>query len=83
MERLNPSLPPLAERTSVFGFLGLVSLALLIAGGLNWALVGLLDLDLVAALFGSHSTAARVVYVLIGAAGIFSLAMLPRMSRLQ
>lgn len=83
MERLNPSMPPLAERTSVFGFLGLVSLALLIAGGLNWALVGLLDVDLVAVLFGSQTSASRVVYALIGAAAIFSLAMLPRMSRLQ
>lgn len=83
MERLNPSLPPLTEHTSLFGFFGLVSLALLIAGGLNWALVGLADIDLIALLFGPMTTASRVVHALIGIAALYALSLLPRVARLQ
>lgn len=43
---------------------------LLIAGGLNWGLVGLFGIDLVARLLGEGSLAARVVYALIGLAAV-------------
>lgn len=47
-------------------FLNLITLALIIVGGLNWGLVGLFGFDLVAALFGAASGPARAVYVLVG-----------------
>ncbi|MDR5784411.1 DUF378 domain-containing protein [Caballeronia sp. LZ065] len=47
--------------------------ALVIIGALNWGLVGLIQLDLVATLFGAGSTPARIVYVLVGLAGIYML----------
>jgi len=53
--------------------LNLVTLFLLIVGGLNWGLVGLLGFDLVAALFGAGSMLARAVYVLVGASAIWQL----------
>jgi uncharacterized membrane protein YuzA (DUF378 family) len=40
---------------------------------LNWGLVGLANVDLVAALFGSGTAGARIVYVLVGLAGIVML----------
>ncbi len=43
-----------------------LALILVIVGGLNWGLVGLFDFDLVAAIFGSMSLLARIVYVLVG-----------------
>ena len=46
--------------------LNLVTLALVIVGGLNWGLVGLFDFDLVAALFQPASALARIVYILVG-----------------
>jgi uncharacterized membrane protein YuzA (DUF378 family) len=46
--------------------INLVTLLLVIIGGLNWGLVGLFSFDLVAAIFGSGSLLARVVYVLVG-----------------
>jgi uncharacterized membrane protein YuzA (DUF378 family) len=49
------------------------ALVLLVIGGLNWLLVGLFDFDLVAAIFGDMSPAARVVYVLVGIAAIWTL----------
>jgi len=50
-----------------------VAMVLLIVGGLNWGLVGLFNYDLVAALFGTQSPLARVVYVLVGLAALYSI----------
>ncbi|KIG07666.1 DUF378 domain-containing protein [Caballeronia concitans] len=47
--------------------------ALVIIGALNWGLVGLLNFDLVAAIFGAGSPGARIVYILVGLAGIYQL----------
>ncbi|WP_201839206.1 DUF378 domain-containing protein [Microvirga zambiensis] len=58
----------------------IVTLVLVIVGAVNWGLVGLFQFDLVAALFGGQQTAlARLVYVLVGAAGIFQVVMLMRL----
>jgi hypothetical protein len=51
-----------------------VAIALVAIGALNWGLVGFFRFDLVAALFGSMSIASRIVYVLVGAAGLYLLA---------
>ena len=53
--------------------LDLAAAALLIVGGLNWGLVGLLDFDLVAALFGEMSMLSRIVYALVGASALYQL----------
>jgi uncharacterized membrane protein YuzA (DUF378 family) len=50
-----------------------VALILLAIGGLNWLLVGLFNFDLVAAIFGDMSVAARTVYVLVGIAAVWTL----------
>jgi len=46
------------------------AMALVIIGAVNWGLVGLLQFDLVAALFGPASMLSRLVYALVGLAGI-------------
>ena len=43
---------------------------LIVIGALNWGLVGFFKFDLVAAILGEKSAASRVVYVLIGLAGL-------------
>ena len=53
--------------------INLLTLFLLIVGGLNWGLVGLFDFDLVAALFGEMSALSRLVYVLVGASALWQL----------
>ena len=50
-----------------------ITLLLLIVGGLNWGLVGLLDFDLVAAIFGEMSLLSRVVYSLVGLSALWQL----------
>jgi uncharacterized protein len=51
--------------------LNLITLTLVIVGGLNWGLVGLFDWNLVAALFGADSLLARAVYVLVGISAVW------------
>jgi uncharacterized protein len=54
----------------------LITLILVIVGGLNWGLVGLLDWNLVTAIFGSGSVLSRTVFVLVGVSAIWQLATL-------
>jgi hypothetical protein len=42
--------------------INLLTLVLVIVGGLNWGLVGLLNFDLVAAIFGAGSALLRLIY---------------------
>lgn len=54
--------------------LNLVTLLLIIIGGINWLLVGAFQFDLVAAIFGGQDAAlARIVYVLVGLSAIYQL----------
>jgi len=48
-----------------------ISLVLVVIGGLNWGLVGLLDFDLVATIFGAMSAISRIVYVLVGLSAVY------------
>jgi uncharacterized protein len=50
-----------------------VSRGLVAVGGLNWGLVGLFGVDLVATVFGSGSKAARAVYTAVGAATVYTV----------
>lgn len=50
-----------------------LALVLVIVGGLNWGLVGVLDFDLVATLFGPMSMISRVVYSLVGIASLYMI----------
>jgi uncharacterized protein len=53
--------------------LNTVTLVLLIVGGLNWGLVGLLNFDLVAGIFGEMSPLSRIVYSLVGLSALWQL----------
>jgi len=53
--------------------LNVITLILLIVGGLNWGLVGALDFNLVAAIFGDMTPLARIVYVLVGVAAVYQI----------
>ena len=44
-----------------------------IIGAINWGLIGLFNFDLVATLFGPMTVAARVIYTLVGIAGIVNI----------
>lgn len=54
--------------------LHMVAYVLLWVGGLNWGLVGLLDLNLVTMVFGDWPMLVQLVYVLVGLSAVYSLA---------
>jgi uncharacterized membrane protein YuzA (DUF378 family) len=63
----------------VFLALDRIALVLVIIGALNWLLVGLFKYDLVASLFGGPAMLlSRVIYTLVGIAGIWAITMLFR-----
>ena len=47
------------------------ALVIAIIGALNWGLIGIFNLDLVAFLFGNMSWLSRIVYNLVGLAGLY------------
>ena len=50
------------------------ALAILIIGAINWGLVGFFQFDLIASVFGGvGSWISRLLYALVGIAGIYSL----------
>lgn len=59
--------------TLIYNWLDIISLTLVIVGALNWGLIGLFNFDLVAALFGKMSMLSRIVYSLVGIAGLYAL----------
>ena len=56
--------------------LNAVALVLIIVGGINWGLVGLLDFNLVAAIFGTDTWFTNLVYILVGIAAIYGFVLL-------
>lgn len=58
-----------------------IALVLLVLGGLNWALVGLFHIDLVAAFLGEMSPLTRLVYILIGLSALVVIGLFPRLTR--
>ena len=55
-------------------FLNYIVLTLVIVGALNWLLVGLFEFNLVDSIFGELSILSRIIYGLVGLAGIWSIA---------
>ena len=61
-----------------------VLIVLAIIGAVNWGLIGFFNWNLVDAIFGGGSaeetsTASRVVYALVGIAGLVALVLLPKL----
>ena len=48
-----------------------IALALVIVGAINWGLVGFFDYNLVSSLFGEATSISRLVYCLVGLAGLW------------
>ena len=56
--------------------MNVVALILMIAGALTWGLIGFFDFNLVDAIFGVGSLLSRIIYALVGVAGLWGIVML-------
>lgn len=50
--------------------LKIITYILVLIGALNWGLVGIFNIDLVAMIFGDMTVLARIVYALVGISAI-------------
>ena len=62
------------EKLDVLDNRDLTASALVAVGALNWGLVGLFNIDLVAGLFGHRSKLSRLVYTAVGASAVYLIA---------
>ncbi len=54
----------------------IIALIITIIGALNWGMIALFDLDLVATLFGVRSLVTLIIYGLVGLAGLINIGLL-------
>ena len=54
-------------------WLDVVCLILIIIGAVNWGLIGVFSLDIISVIFGNMSMISRIIYAVVGIAGIYSL----------
>ncbi len=53
-----------------------IALILVIIGAINWGLIGFFNFNLVDTLFGAMSIISRIIYALVGVAGLWSIKLL-------
>ncbi len=53
-----------------------ISLVLVIVGALNWGAIGLFGVDLVSSIFGVGSILTRIIFSLVGIAGLWAITIL-------
>lgn len=53
-----------------------ILLVITIIGALNWGLVGLFDINLIANLFGNQAMFSRIIYVAVALCGIINIGIL-------
>jgi uncharacterized membrane protein YuzA (DUF378 family) len=73
----------LGRSTMKLHAIDLIGLLLVVIGGLNWGLVGLFHFDLVQAILGSVPILARIVYVLVGLAAVYTAIRSPHLAHLS
>ena len=79
--RILPKKPAHTKTTTNIGgiFTDKLALLLSIIGSLNWGLVGIFRFDLVAWIFGGQTgLISRIIYTLVGLAGIWCISLLFR-----
>lgn len=50
-----------------------IALILIIIGAINWGLIGIFKFNLVEMIFGDMTVLARIVYALVGIAGLWGI----------
>ena len=53
-----------------------IALVLMIIGAIVWGLIGLFNFNLVDAIFGTMSVLSRIIYTLVGIAGLWGIKLL-------
>ncbi len=60
--------------------LNIIALLLIIIGAINWGLVGLFNFNLVDFLFSAGSILTKLIYILVGISGLYSIFLFKKVS---
>ena len=66
----------MSKRRKKMKIIDKIALVLIIIGAINWGLIALFNLDLVALLFGEMTVLSRIVYGLVGLSGLWGIKLL-------
>lgn len=55
------------------------ALVIAVVGTVNWGLIGLFNLNLVELLFGNMSWLSRIIYILVGICGLYTISFFGRL----
>jgi len=69
-----------SAHTSALGAVDWVAMVLLIIGGVNLGLMGLMNVDVIARVFGEMTDAARVAYIVIGLSALYAIYLCARLA---
>lgn len=58
-----------------------IALVLVLIGAINWGLIGFFSFDLVRMIFGDMTIISRIIYALVGIAGLYSLSFFGRLEQ--
>lgn len=58
--------------------LDVISLLLVVIGAINWGLIGFFNFNLVDSIFGTMSAFSRIIYALVGIAGLYAISFFGR-----
>ena len=62
--------------------LNVISLILIILGGLNWLSIGVFEYDVVSEIFGAaDEVGSKIVYIVVGVAALYALSLFPKVSK--
>lgn len=53
-----------------------IALILVIIGAINWGLIGFFNFNLVDTIFGAMSAISKIIYILVGISGLWSIKLL-------
>ncbi len=56
-----------------------IALILVVIGAVNWGLIGFFNFDLVRAIFGDMTLVSRIIYSVVGIAGLYALSYFGRL----
>lgn len=56
------------------------ALVISVIGALNWGLIGLFNFNLVSVIFGSGSWFSRIIYIIVGICGLYTLSFFGRVT---
>ena len=71
------------KEESIMKWFDNTALTIVIIGAVNWLLIGIFRLDLIAWLFGNMSWLSRIIYTIVGLCGLYLISLFGRIGSMS